>query len=368
MQKNLIVGTGITGSIIANILAQNNEKVLIIDRREHIGGNVYDYKDENTGITVQKYGPHAFHTDNKEVWDFLSKFTAWHNFELKIKVVINNNPVTLPFNLKTIDEIFSLNDAERFKAKLLSTFNKEEKIPITELLNTNDSDLKYLADFIYENVFKNYTIKQWGIDANKIDSSVLARVPVLISYDDRYFQDKYQGIPSNGYTKLVENLLNNSNIELALNTDYKDISCNFKRIIYTGAIDEFFNYKFGYLPYRSLRFDIKTVDKEYYQKTAITNYPNGYDYTRITEHKHFLNEKSDKTIISTEYPEAYTEGKNERFYPVNNAESRELYNKYISEAQKYNNLYFAGRLGDYKYYNMDQAVLRAINFCKNLLN
>ena len=363
MKRNLIVGAGITGATVARILSQS-ESVLVIDRRNHIGGNVYDYKD--SGITVHKYGPHAFHTNNQEVWEFLSKYTDWHPFELRIKVVINGKPVTLPFNLKTIHEVFDEGDAKRYEKKLVSTFEQEKKIPILDLMKSDDDDLKLLADFVYENVFKNYTIKQWGITPEEIDPSVMARVPVLVSYDDRYFQDRFQGIPKNGYTKMIENMLGNQNIETRLNTDFKDLNEKFDRIIYTGAIDEFFDYKYGKLPYRSLRFDIQTFDKEYFQATAITNYPNDHDYTRITEHKHFLNEKTSKTIVSYEYPQAFEEGKNERYYPINNAESSILYTKYLEESKKLGNVYFVGRLGDYKYYNMDQAVARGIEFCKNL--
>lgn len=358
---NLITGAGISGSVIANLIAsQLNEKVIVIDRKDHIAGNIYDYKDTETNIHVHKYGPHAFHTNNKKVWDYLSKFTQWHYFYLKPNAVIEGRKVTLPFNLTTLRELFSPQMADKIEEKLISNYGYKVKVPILELKNNNDEDLKFIAEYIYENVFKNYTMKQWGLKPEEIDPSVTARVPIYISHDDRYFQDKYQGIPKNGYTKMIENMLCHKNIEVKLNTDYKDIKGNFKRIFYTGAIDEFFGYKYGELPYRSLWFDVQTIDKEYYQKAVVTNYPNDYDFTRITEHKHFLDDKSEKTIISIEYPQSFNPGKNERYYPISNPANQALYNKYSQEAKKLSNLYFLGRLGDYKYYNMDLAVERAM--------
>lgn len=360
-KRNLVVGTGFTGAVIARKIAEElNEDVLVIDRRNVAAGNSYDYRDKETGITVHKYGPHIFHTNNKEVWDFLSRFTKWHYFFLKPNAVIEGEKVTLPFNLTTIRELFSPNMADRLEEKLISNYGYGIKVPILNLKENEDKDLKFLADYIYEHVFKNYTMKQWGLKPEEIDPSVTARVPVYISHDNRYFQDKYQGIPLKGYTKLIENMLEHKNIELKLGVDYKELKeKEFKRIFYTGAIDEFFGYKYGELPYRSLNFDVQTIDKEYYQKTVVTNYPNNYDFTRITEHKYFLDEKSDKTVISVEYPEKFELGKNERYYPISNPENQALYEKYQMEAQRYSNLYFCGRLGGYKYYNMDLAVEKA---------
>ena len=367
----LIVGAGISGSVLANLIADRlNEKVLIIDRREHIAGNCYDSKIEN--ITVHKYGPHIFHTNNKEVWDYLSNFTKWHYFYLKPNVMIEGNRVSLPFTLKTLRELFSISMAERIENKLITKYGYGVKVPILDFQKSKDKDLNFIGKFVYENVFKNYTIKQWGLKPEEIDSSVTARVPIYISNDARYFQDKYQAIPLNGYTKLIENILNHKNITVRLNTDYKTLSQNevkeFKSIFYTGAIDEYFNYKYGELPYRSLKFDIITIDKEYYQKSVVTNYPNDYDFTRITEHKYFLDEKSNNTIISVEYPQVFSLGKNERYYPINNEKNDKLYNKYLRESKKLNNVYFFGRLGDYKYYNMDLAVERVFELFEKLKN
>ena len=369
----LIVGAGISGSVLANLIAERlNQKVLIIDRREHIAGNCFDYLNANENITVHKYGPHIFHTNNKEVWDYLSNFTKWHYFYLKPNVMIEGNRVSLPFTLKTLRELFSTSMAERIENKLITKYGYGVKVPILDFQKSKDKDLNFIGKFVYENVFKNYTIKQWGLKPEEIDASVTARVPIYISNDSRYFQDKYQAIPIKGYTKLIENILNHKNITVQLNTDYKTLSQNemkeFKAIFYTGAIDEYFDYQYGELPYRSLKFDIMTIDKEYYQKSVVTNYPNDYDFTRITEHKYFLDEKSNKTMISVEYPQAFSLGKNERYYPINNDKNDKLYNKYLRESKKLNNVYFFGRLGDYKYYNMDLAVERVFELFKKLEN
>ena len=369
----LIVGFGISGSVLANLIAEKlNQKVLIIDRREHIAGNCFDYLNANENITVHKYGPHIFHTNNKEVWDYLSNFTKWHYFYLKPNVMIEGNRVSLPFTLKTLRELFSFSMSERIENKLIAKYGYGVKVPILDFQKSKDKDLNFIGKFVYENVFKNYTIKQWGLKPEEIDASVTARVPIYISNDSRYFQDKYQAIPIKGYTKLIENILNHKNITVQLNTDYKTLSQNeikeFKAIFYTGAIDEYFDYQYGELPYRSLKFDIMTIDKEYYQKSVVTNYPNDYDFTRITEHKYFLDEKSNKTIISVEYPKVFSLGKNERYYPINNDKNDKLYNKYLRESKKLNNVYFFGRLGDYKYYNMDLAVERVFELFEKLKN
>lgn len=369
----LIVGAGISGSVLANLIANRlNEKVVVVERREYIAGNCYDYleKIESGDITVHKYGPHIFHTNNKEVWDYLSLFTKWHYFYLKPNVMIEGNIVSLPFTLRTLRELFSVSMAERLENKLIARYGYGIKIPILEFQKSRDKDLKFIGKFVYDNVFKNYTVKQWGLKPEEIDANVTARVPIYISNDSRYFQDKYQAIPSQGYTKLIENILRHKNITVRLNTDYKrlkDIK-EFKAIFYSGAIDEYFNYCYGELPYRSLRFDIRKINKEYYQNAVVTNYPNDYDFTRITEHKYFLDEKSKETIISVEYPQAFSleDESCERYYPINNKENDSLYNKYLKEARKQKNVYFFGRLGDYKYYNMDLAVERVFKLFNEL--
>lgn len=369
MYDYLIIGAGISGSVFANLIANKlSKKVLVIDRKKHIAGNCYDYKDENN-ITIHKYGAHIFHTNNKEVWDYLSKFTNWNYFYNRVNAVVEGNKVFLPFNLKTLKELFPVTISKKLEYKLVREYGYGKKVSILEFQNTYDKDLKFISNYVYENIFKNYTIKQWGVKPEEIDYNVISRVPIYISNDTRYFQDKYQAIPLKGYTELIKNILDHKYITLSLNTDCKELDLSqFKYIFHTGPIDEYFDYKYGELPYRSLKFDIRTINKEYYQNTAVTNYPNDYDFTRIIEHKYFLDEKSDKTTISIEYPEAFEIGKNERYYPILNDYNNQLYNKYLLEAKKANNICFFGRLGDYKYYNMDLAVERVFLLFKEKFN
>lgn len=359
--KNLIVGCGLSGVVLAErIASEMGEKVLIIDRRHHIAGNIYDYKDK--GITVHKYGPHIFHTNIKRVWDYLNQFTKFHVFWLKPLAVVEGQPVNIPFNLNTLQKVFPKSMAEKLEQKLLDKYGYGKKVPILDLKNTEDTDLQFLAQYVYDHIFEKYTIKQWGLKPEEIDPTVMARVPVYISRDDRYFQDPYQGIPEKGYTKMVEKILDNPLIEIRLDTDFKDIkdSIEYNRLIYTGAIDEYFEYELGELPYRALRFDICEEPVEYFQGSPQVNYPNNYDFTRICESKHFLNEKTSTTILSYEYPEAFEKGKNERAYPIENPKNRALYDQYQEKAKVLRNVYFVGRLGDYKYYNMDLTVDRAL--------
>ena len=365
--KNLVVGAGLTGSVIANLIANKwGEKVTVIDKNNFVGGNINDYVDEQTQIHVHRFGPHIFHTNSERVWNYLSKFTSWHEYSFEPNVVIKGKKVTLPFNLNTIKQCFDEQTADKYIKKLVDTYGMEHKVPILELKQTDDEDLKFIADFVYKYVFEGYTMKQWGLKPEEIDPSITARVPVFISYDNRYFQDKYQAIPKNGYTEMVQNILNNKNIEVRLNTKYQDLNESFDRIFYTGSIDEFFDYKYGMLPYRSLTFDIETHNCEYYQPTAMVNYPCDNDFTRITEHKHFLSEKSEKTIISKEFSHAFELGKNERYYPIKSDVNAELYDKYLNDVKQQKNTYFLGRLGAYKYYNMDQAVLAALEFFESI--
>lgn len=368
--KNLIVGAGLTGAVTANNIAENmNESVTVIDKNSFIGGNINDYIDEETKIHVHRFGPHIFHTESEQVWNYMSKFTNWHEFSFEPKVVIKGKKVTLPFNLNTIKQCFEPETAEKYTEKLIQTYGLGQKVPILKLKQTSDEDLKFIADFVYKYVFESYTAKQWGLKPEEIDSSVTARVPVSVSYDNRYFADKYQAIPQNGYTAVIKNMLAHKNITVRLNTPFKEFnSKTYDRIFYTGSIDEFFDYKYGILPYRSLTFDIETLNCEYFQPAAMVNYPCDNDFTRITEHKYFLNEKSKKTIISKEYSHQFEIGKNERFYPIKNEENTKLYEKYLNNAKALKNVYFLGRLGSYKYYNMDQAILAALKFFNNFKN
>lgn len=357
---NLVVGAGFAGATIANLIASNtNEKVIIIDKKSHLAGNSYDYKDKN-GITIHKYGSHIFHTNNDRVWKYLRQFTDFNDYHHKVLAQIDNKYANIPFNLNTLYKVFPNDFAKTLEEKLLSKFEMGTKVPILEFQKQNDEDLNFLADYIYQKVFLGYTTKQWGMSPKDIDSAVTARVPVFISQDNRYFQDKYQGIPINGYTKIVEKMITHKNIEFLSNTDYKKLEGNFERIFYTGSIDEFFDYKFGILPYRSVNFQFEEHDKEFYQNNSVINYPCDYDFTRIHEYKYYLNEKSPKTVIAKEYSEDFIIGKNDRYYPIPNVKNKLLYDKYLSESQKLERVYFLGRLGDYKYYDMDKTILRAI--------
>lgn len=361
--KNLVVGAGLSGAILANLIASElNEDVLVIDRRDVIAGNVFDYEDEETGIIVHKYGPHIFHTNNKRVWEFLSKYTDWYEYKFMPLAFINEKFVNIPFNLNTIHQIFSPAAAERLEERLINEYSYGSNLTLYDLMKNKDKDIKFVARYVYKYLFKNYTLKQWNIAPEDIDKSVISRVPIRISNDNRYFTDKYQGIPLNGYTKMVENILKHPKISVKLNTEYKSVSGYFDRIFYTGSIDEYFDYKYGELPYRSLSFDVQKLNIEYYQKVSMVNYPNNNDFTRIVEHKHFLDTKSEKTIITFEYPQKFELNKNERFYPIKNIENEAIYNKYIDESHQTEGLFFIGRLGAYKYFNMDQVIEEVMKF------
>lgn len=357
---NLVVGAGISGAVMAQQIAQNlGEKVLLIDKRKHIAGNCYDSKDDN-GITIHSYGSHIFHTNIKEVWEYITLFSDFNTYMHKVYAVIDGIETTIPFNFNTLYDVFPAALAEKLEKELLKVFDYNSKVPILEFQKHNSKDLNFLADYIYDKVFLNYTKKQWAVDPKNIDGSVTARVPVLVSKDSRYFQDCYQGIPLGGYTKLIENIINHDCIELRLNTEYKEFkNKHFKRIFYTGSIDEFFDYKFGKLPYRSVSFKFEQYNRAYYQHNSVINYPNNYDFTRIHEYKYYLNEQSDNTVIAKEYSEAFQIGINERYYPIINEDNLALYNKYKYLAEDLDNVYFLGRLGDYKYYDIDKAILRA---------
>lgn len=360
--KHLVVGAGYSGAIIAERIANEfKEEVLVIDARDHVAGNCYDYKDKNN-ITIHKYGPHVFHTEFEHVWEYLSRFTKWHPFFYRVKAVIDGIETNIPFNIDSLHTVFPKSLASRLENKLLESFGYNEKVSILDLKKHKDKDLEFLSNYIYEKVFLGYTVKQWGMTPEEIDPSVTARIPVFISRDDRYFQDKYQAIPLEGYTKLISNILNHELITVKTNTSFEDIkdSVEYENLYYTGPIDELFEYKYGELPYRSLNFVFEEHDKEYYQSGPQINYPDNYDYTRSCEYKYYLNEESDKTVTSKEYPEAFERGKNVRYYPIPHDDNRALYNKYLEEAKKLPNTYVFGRLGDYKYYNMDLTVNRAL--------
>lgn len=370
----VIIGTGFAGSVLAERIAtQLNKKVLMIEKRNHIGGNAYDSYDSH-GILIHNYGPHIFHTKVKKVWDYLSNFTEWYLYHHKVLGVIDGQKVPIPFNLNSINQLFPKNLAERLEKKLIENFGYNKKVPILKLREVEDTDLKFLADYIYEKVFLGYTTKQWGVTPEELDPSVTGRVPVYISRDDRYFQDPYQGMPKEGYTKLFERMLDHENIKILLNTDYKEVlQFNFEtgeaslfgqkfggKIIYTGPIDYFFDYKFGQLPYRSLNFVFEQFNQKQVQEVGTVNYPNDYNFTRITEFKHLTNQSSDKTTTVKEFSQEYIPGENIPYYPIKNENNLELYRQYKEEARKYDNLIFIGRLAEYQYYDMDMVVAKAL--------
>ena len=363
---NIIVGAGISGIILARLLAEENHNVIIIDKRSHIGGNCYDYTNEE-GISIHKYGPHIFRTNNDEVWQFLSRFTVWHEYIHKVRAIINGKEVPIPFNFTSIDTLFDNTKARVFKEKLISKYGENKKVPILDLKNTEDKDLQELATFVYEKVFYHYTSKQWGFRPEELGGDVMARVPVYTGYYDGYFTEKYQAIPEHGYTKMFENILNHPNIKVQLNTDFKDFkNTKYVRLFYSGPIDEFFNYELGALPYRSLNFEFKTLPQKQFQSVAVVNYTGQEPFTRITEFKHFLNQENPKTTITYEYPAAFELGKNERYYPIPKRENEQLYKGYLELAKKEKNIYFIGRLGEYKYYDMQNAVAAIFELVKKL--
>ena len=370
--RNLVVGAGFSGATIARKLAEDlNQQVTVIDIKDHIGGNAYDYRDEN-GIMIHKYGSHIFHTNLENVWQFITRFTDFNTYMHKVIAIIDGIETTIPFNLRTLYDVFPNSLATRIEEKLLKQFEFNKKVPILEFQKQDDEDLKFLANYVYEKVFLQYTTKQWDVKPDEVDGAVTARVPVYISCDKRYFQDKYQGIPQEGYTNVVKKILDHPNIVVRCNRKFSDIQQDpeilkkFDRIFYTGPIDEFFDYKFGELPYRSVNFKVEEYDREYYQSNAVVNYPCNYGFTRIHEYKYYLNDKSPRTVIAKEYSESFERGKNERYYPIPNDDNAKLYAKYLEEAKSLNNVYFLGRLGDYKYYDMDKAINRALELFEEI--
>ncbi|MDF5732345.1 MAG: UDP-galactopyranose mutase [Rhizonema sp. PD38] len=366
----LIVGAGYSGCVLAERIAtQTQQRVLIVERRDHIGGNAYDFYNEH-GILVHKYGPHIFHTKSKKVWDYLSQFTEWRHYYHQVLGVLEGKKVPIPFNLNSLYTLFPPRYAEKLEEQLLEHFGFGVKVPILKLRESASGDLEFLANYIYENVFLRYTMKQWELKPEELDRGVTGRVPVYISRDNRYFQDPYQAMPKHGYTEMFRRMLAHPNIMVLLNADYREVinDIKFNRMIYTGPIDTFFDYMYGELPYRSIRFQFDTLDQEYYQEVGTVNYPNDYDITRITEQKYLSGQTSPKTTLVMEYPQAYVPGKNDPYYPIPREENRERYEFYLKEVEKLNGtVIFAGRLAEYKYYDMDQAALRALSLFEKQL-
>ena len=359
----VIVGAGFTGCTLAErIASQLDQKVLLIDLRDHVGGNAYDYYNEHA-ILIHKYGPHLFHTNSQKVWAYLSQFTEWHPYEHHVLGVVEGQKVPIPFNLNSLDALFPREYAHQMTSRLLNEFSFGTKIPILKLREHADPEIRRLAEYIYEHIFRNYTVKQWDLTPEELDPSVTDRVPVHLSRDNRYFQDAYQAMPKEGYARLFRRMLSHPNISVLLNTAYRSIAreVRHKRLIYTGRIDEFFDHVYGELPYRSLQFEFPTLDVDWYQEVGTVNYPNERDFTRISEPKHFSNLDIPKTTLILEYPQPHVRGQNDPYYPIPREDNRNQYRLYLREAKKLKgSVVFAGRLGDYRYYNMDQAVARAL--------
>lgn len=356
----LIVGAGFAGSVLAERLAsQANKKVLIIDQRDHIGGNAYDYFNKD-GILIHKYGPHIFHTNSKKVFEYLSQFTPWRQYEHRVLASVDGQLVPIPINLNTINKLYGLNlNSTEVEAFFESKAEKRDRIATSE-----DVVVSKVGKELYEKFFRNYTRKQWDLDPSELDASVTARVPTRTNRDDRYFTDTYQAMPLYGYTRMFQKMLSHPNIKIMLNTDYREISdvIPYKEMIYSGPIDSFFNYCYGRLPYRSLEFKFETLDMNVFQPTGTVNYPNEQPYTRITEFKYLTGQKHDKTSIVYEIPKA--EG--DPYYPIPRPENAEIYKKYQRLAAAMTNTYFTGRLATYKYYNMDQVVAQSLTLYEKI--
>ncbi len=367
----IIVGAGISGCVMAERLASHfNKPILIIESRNHIAGNCYDYRNEHN-ILVHKYGPHIFHTNKEKVWKYLSNFTSWEEYEHKVLASIEGKLINIPFNLNSLYKCFPNSLAQKLEEKLLSNYKYGEKIPILTLQNSQDEDLLFLSNYVYEKVFLGYTVKQWEMSPEALDNSVMSRVPFLVSRDDRYFSDKYQALPKSGYTNLCNNILNNKNINILLATNFNNIKkyLKYKTLIFTGKIDSYFEYRFGELGYRDLYFEFLDYEFSEYQPVSQVNYPCNNKFTRITEFKHFYKTKNLKTTIAKEYSIKHDSSKSfSPYYPIPNEENLLLYKKYREEAANLKNIVFAGRLGDYKYYNMDESIARALEVADKLIN
>lgn len=381
MYDSIIVGCGFAGAVVARELAERgSQKVCVLEKRDHIGGNCYDVKDEY-GILVHQYGPHIFHTNHEEVFQYLSRFTQWHLFTHEVVANVRGQFLPVPFNLNTLRQVYGESKGAELRKKLIDTYGEGTRVPILTLKKHPDKDIAQIADFVYDNIFLQYTLKQWGQKPEDIDPAVTARVPVNLSEDNGYFQDRYQGMPLEGYTMLFHHMLNYPNIDLELNTDanarlrledgqiYFDGELFTGNVIFTGPLDEFFSCSYGQLPYRSLDFVFEHYEKSEYQPKAVVNYTVSEDYTRITEFKKLTGQKMpEHTTIVKEYPVAYT-GKEGQipYYAINNQQNQNLYQQYCSLLADYPQFHLLGRLAEYKYYNIDAIVERAIALADTLL-
>jgi len=358
----LIVGAGFAGSVLAERLAAGlGKRVLVVDRRPHIGGNAYDYHDE-AGVLIHRYGPHIFHTNSQRIVDYLSRFTQWRPYEHRVLAVVDGQQVPIPINRDTLNALYGLQLESDEEAAAYLASRAE---PVEQIRTSEDVVVNQIGRELYEKFFRGYTRKQWGLDPSQLDRSVTARVPTRTNTDDRYFTDEFQQMPLHGYTRMFEKMLDHPNIKVMLNTDYREIrdEVQHDHLIYCGPIDEYFDYRFGKLPYRSLRFEHKSLAQERFQAVGTVNYPaEEVPYTRISEYKHLTGQQHPHTSITYEYPSA--EG--DPYYPIPRPENAELYKRYQQLAEQTPGVTFLGRLGTYKYYNMDQVVGQALALYKRI--
>ncbi|MDP2637677.1 MAG: UDP-galactopyranose mutase [Candidatus Levybacteria bacterium] len=363
MGKIVIVGAGLSGAVLAERYADKLGKdVLVIEKRNHVAGNCYDYYNEH-GLLVAKYGAHIFHTSYEDVWKYVNRFSKWRSYKHKVLCRVDDKLVPVPVNIVTVNKLFNLKLANEEEMGAWLNDNTEK---IDNPKNSKEVALSRVGKELYEKMFKNYTKKQWDKWPSELEASVLERIPVRMNFNYRYFNDKYEGIPVDGYTRLVENMLDNPRITVKLSTNYFKIKSSigdFEKMFYTGPIDRFFDHKYDKLEYRSLRFEFETYNQEYFQKSAVINYPSSNVlYTRIVEYKRLYNQKHTKTTISKEY--SIADG--EPFYPVPNNKNKNIFNKYKKEAKKMKDIFFVGRLANYRYFNMDQAIKNAFDLFRNI--
>lgn len=382
MYDSIVIGCGFAGTTIARELAEKGKNILILEQRDHIGGNAFDTFDDN-GILVHQYGPHIFHTNEEHVYKYLSRFTEWYDYSHEVVGNIHGDLLPIPFNLNTLELVYGEEKGNILKNELIQAYGMETKVPILELMKNDSDDIRAIAMYVYENIFLKYTMKQWGQKPEEIDSSVSGRVPIYISYDNRYFQDRYQGMPLNGYTSLFERMLDHNNISVELNTTaasrltidpdvYETVLLDGKpfygEVIYTGPIDELFECRFGRLPYRSLNFVFEHFNQDYYQSHGVVNYTVSEEFTRITEFKYLTGQKlPGSTTIIKEFPISYSGKLGEiPYYAIINEENQKLYDRYKELLSRIPKFYLLGRLAEYKYYNMDAIVDRALSLASNL--
>jgi UDP-galactopyranose mutase len=356
----LIVGAGFAGSVMAERLAADaDKKVLIIDKRNHIGGNAFDHYDD-AGIQVHKYGPHIFHTNSAEVFEYLSRFTEWRPYQHRVQACVDGQLLPIPINLDTVNKMYGLS----LTSMQLGAFFESVAEKRVAIKTSEDVIVSKVGRELYEKFFRNYTRKQWDLDPSELDAAVTSRVPVRTNRDDRYFTDTYQAMPRHGYTRMFEKMLAHPNIKVLLNADYREVQkmIPHREVIYTGPVDEYFDYRYGKLPYRSLEFRFETLNAERHQPVAVINYPNENPYTRVTEFKYLTGQEHSKTTLVYEYPKAC----GDPYYPVPRSENADLYRKYQMLATSTTGVHFVGRLATYKYYNMDQVVAQSLTLYAKL--